>query len=269
MFRPAALLLCLSIAARVGALAAESAARVSRGTMQPIPVTVVPSTPQAFGGEVQEKVIGGPEFFPSTSYEYVSSYGAGIQPAVDGQQVWTAPLGLPSGAVLEEIGLLVRDLDPGTDIQGKLIFASHAVEGPGDCNGVYSIAPWDGSSAGLDGFGVVHMAAPTPLTLRNREVLPCAVENYLVWMIDVELQSTNHSFDGAVVRWRRSVSPAPPVATFNDVPTDHPFFQFVEALAASGITAGCGGGNYCPESPLTRGQMAVFLAKALGLHWPN
>jgi S-layer homology domain len=51
------------------------------------------------------------------------------------------------------------------------------------------------------------------------------------------------------------------------VPTGHPQFQFIEALAASGITAGCGSGNYCPNANLTRGQMAVFLAKALGLHW--
>ncbi|MEW6335821.1 MAG: S-layer homology domain-containing protein, partial [Acidobacteriota bacterium] len=43
------------------------------------------------------------------------------------------------------------------------------------------------------------------------------------------------------------VSPAPGTATFADVPTSHPFFQYVEALAASGITAGCGGGNYCPN----------------------
>lgn len=58
------------------------------------------------------------------------------------------------------------------------------------------------------------------------------------------------------------------MASFGDVPTGHPFFQFVEALADSGITAGCGSGNYCPDLPLTRGQMAVFLSKALGLHWP-
>ena len=51
------------------------------------------------------------------------------------------------------------------------------------------------------------------------------------------------------------VSPAPATATF------------VEALAKSGITAGCGGGNYCPHAPLTPGQMAVFLSKALGLHF--
>ena len=24
-----------------------------------------------------------------------------------------------------------------------------------------------------------------------------------------------------------------------------------------------------PDAPLTRGQMAVFLAAAFGLHWPN
>lgn len=61
------------------------------------------------------------------------------------------------------------------------------------------------------------------------------------------------------------VSPAPATATFNDVPVSHPFFRYIEALAASGITAGCGSGNFCPNSPVSRGQMAVFLAKALGL----
>jgi hypothetical protein len=68
--------------------------------------------------------------------------------------------------------------------------------------------------------------------------------------------------------WRRQVSPAPALATFpNDVPTGHPLFRFVEALAASGVTGGCGGGTYCPDAPITRGQMAVFLAAALGLQW--
>ncbi len=68
--------------------------------------------------------------------------------------------------------------------------------------------------------------------------------------------------------WARQVSPAPAAATFADVPASHPFFQFVEALAKSGVTGGCGSGNYCPDAPLTRGQMAVFLSKALGLQWP-
>ena len=71
------------------------------------------------------------------------------------------------------------------------------------------------------------------------------------------------------LQWKRQVSPAPPAATFNDVPTGHLFFQHVEALFTSGITVGCGGGSYCPDAPVTRGQMAVFLSKALGLQWEN
>jgi len=74
-------------------------------------------------------------------------------------------------------------------------------------------------------------------------------------------------FNDIYLRYHLTVSPAPGVATFNDVPTNHPFFQYVEALASSGVTAGCGNGNFCPDQPLTRGQMAVFLSKALGLNW--
>lgn len=51
------------------------------------------------------------------------------------------------------------------------------------------------------------------------------------------------------------------------MPTSHLFFQQIEALAASGITSGCDADSFCPGDPLTRGQMAAFLAKALGLHW--
>ena len=72
----------------------------------------------------------------------------------------------------------------------------------------------------------------------------------------------------ARLEWRRQVSPAPAVATFGDVPTSHLYFQAIEALAASGITSGCGGGNFCPAGNVTRGEMAAFLARALGLHFP-
>ena len=75
-------------------------------------------------------------------------------------------------------------------------------------------------------------------------------------------------FNDVLVGFKRQVSPAPATATFSDVPTSDPAFQYVEALAASGITGGCAGGNYCPDNFVTRRQMAVFLAKALGLHWP-
>jgi hypothetical protein len=90
-----------------------------------------------------------------------------------------------------------------------------------------------------------------------------------VYMIELGLPEST-AFYRARLRYRRQVSPSPAVATFpNDVPTTHPQFRFVEALAAAGITSGCGTGSFCPDSPVTRGQMAVFLAAALGLHFPN
>ncbi len=49
---------------------------------------------------------------------------------------------------------------------------------------------------------------------------------------------------------------------FADVPFDDIFREFIDAALRNGITDGCGGGNYCPGSPVTRAQMAVFLLKA-------
>jgi hypothetical protein len=57
----------------------------------------------------------------------------------------------------------------------------------------------------------------------------------------------------------------PPAATgtvFNDVPLSNLFAAWIEQLYAEGITGGCGGGNYCPNTPVTREQMAVFLLVA-------
>jgi len=55
----------------------------------------------------------------------------------------------------------------------------------------------------------------------------------------------------------------PPTATgvFDDVGTGNPFAPWIEELAARGITAGCSASPplYCPDDPVTRDQMAVFL----------
>ena len=60
----------------------------------------------------------------------------------------------------------------------------------------------------------------------------------------------------------------PPPATgtmFIDVPPFHPFAAFIEQLARDGITSGCTPFRYCPDAPVTRGEMAVFLVRAFGL----
>jgi hypothetical protein len=51
-------------------------------------------------------------------------------------------------------------------------------------------------------------------------------------------------------------------ADFLDVPGDDPFHDYIWILVGNGITAGCGGGNYCPLAPVSRAQMAVFLVKS-------
>jgi hypothetical protein len=59
--------------------------------------------------------------------------------------------------------------------------------------------------------------------------------------------------------------PACTTATFDDVPCSNPFAPWVEELVERGITAGCGFDIYCPNNPVTRGQMAVFLSATFGL----
>ena len=49
---------------------------------------------------------------------------------------------------------------------------------------------------------------------------------------------------------------------FSDVACPGPFTDWIEQLKAEGITAGCGDSVYCPDRPVTRAQMAVFLLKA-------
>lgn len=50
--------------------------------------------------------------------------------------------------------------------------------------------------------------------------------------------------------------------TFTDVPPSHQFFNAIEAVAAAGVTQGCGDGTkYCPNGLVTRGQMAAFLSR--------
>jgi len=55
--------------------------------------------------------------------------------------------------------------------------------------------------------------------------------------------------------------------TFGDT-AGHWAEDWIEQLASEGITAGCGGGNYCPDNLVTRAQMAVFLVRTFNLPMP-
>jgi len=72
----------------------------------------------------------------------------------------------------------------------------------------------------------------------------------------------------AVFVWKALNGSEPPPActgVFNDVPCPSQFADYVEGIYNDGITAGCGGGDYCPDASITNTQMAVFLVKAFEL----
>jgi len=53
----------------------------------------------------------------------------------------------------------------------------------------------------------------------------------------------------------------PATPYFADVPSTHWAFKFIQKMKELGITSGCTATTYCPDNPVTRAQMAVFLTK--------
>ena len=70
-----------------------------------------------------------------------------------------------------------------------------------------------------------------------------------------------------LLKGKHGSSYVPPVANgiFLDVPVGSFAADWIEQLAAEGITSGCSNGNYCPDANVTRDQMAVFLVRAFNL----
>jgi S-layer family protein len=162
-----------------------------------------------------------------------------------------ASLNLPAGAVIDTIGVNTAT----------------------DTDSITGIALWErydsGDLALLTGFSSpahdwdTDFTAPLGITVSNH------VGDALILELEVAPSPTYEYFGYVEVHWHRTVSPPPANASFADVPTSHPFFQYIDAIHAAGITAGCGGGNFCPDQAITRKQEAAFLSKALGLHWPD
>ena len=62
-----------------------------------------------------------------------------------------------------------------------------------------------------------------------------------------------------------SYSPSNAIGVFTDVPMGYWADKWIEQLASEGVTSGCGVGTYCPDTDVTRAQMAVFLVKTFNL----
>jgi hypothetical protein len=169
---------------------------------------------------------------------------------------YAATAHVPSGALLTYLELDYCDMGA----TGGVLLDLRRCTYLGDGCSTLSIVS---SEEGLTGCHFVAKdLTPQTLTMDNNQY-------ELVLVASLGGGDVSTKFLGAYIGYRLQLSVAPTLPTFGDVPTSHPYFRAIEALAASGITGGCGSGNFCPNQNLTRGEMAAFLARALGLHFPN
>lgn len=217
----------------------------------------------AYGGASQGvSILGIGEFSPpnnTITWSTVVSATTGISvfqtSAV--QTDWWAPVHVPAGARVERIELEACD----TTATGAVNFGMARLGSPGT-GGSNVTAVGSTGTAATPGCAFFSVTPTSTLNVDNRN-------NFYYVFVDWsgDFTSANRA-TGFRIFYRLQVSAAPATATFADVPTSHPFFRFVEAMVAAGITGGCGPSLYCPDQPVTRGQMAVFMASALGLHFP-
>lgn len=174
-----------------------------------------------------------------------------------GTTEFIAPLDLPTGALFDGIALEGCDPLDTADMVAGIVQCVNDSGGYGGCGVNFST---QSSGSGASNCNIWSASDTGGFTIDNVNL------SYYV-LVTTNDTTGAEEFRDVRIYSRLQVSPPPATASFVDVPTTSPIFKFVEALKASGITAGCDATHFCPNASLTRGQMAVFLASALGLQW--
>ncbi len=181
---------------------------------------------------------------------------------------------VPNGALITGLAAFVRDDDADVDEDIQVELCRNWIDNDGTNPGFD--CPYSLTTNGSPG-DTVRTSSDDLLVRYRYDIDADGTPEFVGYTIRVTwgVGTTPGRYTGADlwlrqvrILYRRQLSPPPEVATFGDVPLDHSQSQFIEALAAAGISEGCGGGNFCPDNPVTRAQLALFLARALGLHWP-
>jgi hypothetical protein len=139
-----------------------------------------------------------------------------------GIQYFSAPVQVPSGALLKSLRLDECDQSGVGNVGATLVVADSS----GNVETTSTTLTSDGSGCDSLTADLTSLA----LTVDNN------AKHYYIVASLTNAGAPLVGLAGVVVAYQLQVSPAPGAATFGDVPTNHPFFQFVEALAASGIT---------------------------------
>ncbi|HEX4440884.1 MAG TPA: S-layer homology domain-containing protein [Thermoanaerobaculia bacterium] len=229
-----------------------------RATAGPgVHLETAPKTPEWGTGGVTYYSLGAAEFLPKASS---SAYGTFTSPAgrfaTGSGTVFQATPHLPGGALLTYLEFDFCDSDLNDSLSLNL----------SDCDYLGScINPPMASITTPLSSNACSVYMWTDLTPLNYTVNNTS--RRLLLEVYTGTGSIDKTFYGAVMGYKLQVSQPPGTPTFNDVPVADFGYQYIEALAASGITGGCGSNDFCPDSPVTRRQMAIFIAKALGLSW--
>jgi hypothetical protein len=216
-------------------------------------------SPQAYGISGDSiTTVGAVLFRPLSSSSAVDFNTFGFASTNPGNDTIIATPDLPSGVLVNGMELEACDTSV---TEGVFLNFLRCDKAPVfDCELLGSIYTGSEETPGCNVFTLD--ISSVPVEIKNA--------NFMYFLVIREYDDDfSTSYRGVRVFWRRQVSPAPSTPTFNDVSTSHPLFQYIEAFAASGITSGYDDYTFRPSQPVTRGQMAVFLSKALGLHWPN
>lgn len=231
-------------------------------------LAAVPALAQNYGTGDQVLTVGALEFRPVFGTTPFSYSGESGYLSTD-SAAFRAPVKLPDGAEITQLCVYANIPDNASFVSATLYAMKLA---PGGLQpGIVAVPGAVVSDNVPIGYGVVCTDPISYIVHSTADVDGDDQIEHVAHYIQAQINAGGigaGGLGGVRITWRRSVSPPPGAATFGDVPASDGAYAFVEALAASGISAGCGNGNYCPDSPLTRRQMAVFLAKALGLHWP-
>ena len=227
-----------------------------------------PARPLTYGTSVVSYLrVPAVEFLPLNSAVQYSTSESRYSTNLGGAN-FAAALHLPAGAHVVYLELDYLDSSASNYVSGGLrecdyqgnFCTSHPTNGVGDpdCVGTGYLCSGLANDVGF-GYILADVSGESIFVDNN--------DNEYLLRAGNSMTDGLSGLTGMMVGYVLVVSPPPATADFTDVPTTHPFFQFIEALYHAGITVGCGGSNYCPDKPVTRGQMAVYLAKALGLQW--
>lgn len=230
------------------------------------------AAPSAFGANNQWTIVHACEFDEETQATTASGnvLGTGYVHPVQAFSSWWTQLEFPSGTEVLQVVLIAYDFNATEDVHLDFYAVESAQTGTAPF--MTGWGPIQTTGQPLYTTVALNLTA-TPVLLRAQQDLNLdGIANWVSYHLSVWTDNaTNASvqFYGAAVEWRRIICPAPAIATFPDVAPTFWAFQEIEALAAAGITLGFPDGTFRPTTAVTRAQMATFLARALGLHWPS